>query len=265
MPGHSWWFWLAPLGRAWSAHAVSGSGDSATGALETVVPTYSGLSVLPAQAGAGEVVTITFSSSENLLSEPEVTVNGNPATASAKSAYSFEYTVLPGDPLGPVDVAVNGFDLVGNPGALNAPGALQIVAPTASVPLRAWPVAVALLVVGALALALRRKATALLVLALLAAPMAMAAAPTVTNVAFVQQPTVLGTEVVITYDLTAPNGPCAITVSLSKNGGGDGFSFPVTSVTGRCLRRHHRHRQADRLETSRRTTLARTSRTRACA
>jgi len=206
--------------------------NTANGAGVGVAPVFSGLSVTPGAAAAGETVTITFASSEDLLGDPDVTVNGNPASPSAKAAFSYDYTVLPGDAIGPVEVEISGFDLAGNVGTLNAPGALEVVVPAAGLPLRAWPVAVALLAAGVLALALRRKASALLVLALLAAPVAMAATPTVTNVAFVQQATPTGTEVVITYDLVSPNGPSDITVSLSKDGGVDGFAFPVSSVTG---------------------------------
>lgn len=215
-----------------AAHAVSGSGDSATAALETVPPLFSGLIVSPPQAAQGEIVTLQFSASEALEDDPVVTVNGNPATRTAKTAYSYEYIVLGTDPLGPVDIAVSGFDLLGNPGAASAPAALTILPLAPQVPLRAWPAGVALLAVGVLALARQRKVCVLLVLALLAAPMAMAATPTVTNVSVVQSAAQNNTQVVITYDLVSPNGPSNITVALSKNGGGDGFSFPVTSVTG---------------------------------
>lgn len=131
-----------------AAHAVSGSGDSATAALETVPPLFSGLIVSPPQAAQGEIVTLQFSASEALEDDPVVTVNGNPATRTAKTAYSYEYIVLGTDPLGPVDIAVSGFDLLGNPGAASAPAALTILPLAPQVPLRAWPAGVALLAVG---------------------------------------------------------------------------------------------------------------------
>ena len=92
----------------------------------------------------------------------------------------------------------------------------------------------ALLVAGAMAVARRHWAHGLLiVLVLSAAPVAVAQAPSVTNVAFVQQPNGIGgTEVVITYDLNSPNGPSDITVSLSKDAGADECPFTVTAVTG---------------------------------
>ncbi len=56
--------------------------------------------------------------------------------------------------------------------------------------------------------------------------------PLVTGVSFTQGPNGGGTQVDIAYSLDAPNGPCTIAVSLSKDGGVDGFSHPVTSITG---------------------------------
>lgn len=213
-----------PIDTAANTAAGLGTGEA---------PAFSGLTVSPASAAAGETIAITFVSSEALLSDPEVTVNGNAAIPSAKAPYSYEYTILANDTAGPA-VVVSGFDLAGNVGVLSAPGALEIL-PLTGLPVRAWPAALALRTAGTFALLLRRRhASALLALALalLAAPAAMAANPAVTNVAFVQQPSATGTEVIITYDLVAPNGPCDITVSLSKDGGVDGFAFPVTSVTG---------------------------------
>ncbi|MFC1735879.1 formylglycine-generating enzyme family protein [Candidatus Hydrogenedentota bacterium] len=79
----------------------------------------------------------------------------------------------------------------------------------------------------------RRATAAIFLLVLFATPIALAQGPTVSNVAFVQQPNGAGgTEVVITYDLASPDGPSDINVSLSKDGGSDGFSNAVTSVTG---------------------------------
>ena len=50
----------AVFGVCLSAGALTGSGDSAVGALETVAPVFSSLAVDPAQAAAGDTVTITF-------------------------------------------------------------------------------------------------------------------------------------------------------------------------------------------------------------
>lgn len=72
----------------------------------------------------------------------------------------------------------------------------------------------------------------LFVVLTLACSWAFAQAPTVSNVTMTQSPNATSTQVDIYYDLDAPNGPCAITVSLSKDGGADGFMHPVTSVVG---------------------------------
>ena len=224
---------LICMGMCVSAAALTGSGDSAVGALETVVPVFSALAAEPPQAGAGQTVTITFSVSESLGANPVVTVNGNAAAfvGEAKAGnYTYDYTVQGSDAIGTAVIEISGWDLLGNPGSLSS----AIVLEVQLMPLRGWPVFVGLLLAGLAVLALRRgKGAALVALLLLAAPVALAQAPSVTNVAFVQQPDGAGgTEVVITYDLDAPNGPCDITVSLSKDGGLDGFSFSVTSVTG---------------------------------
>ncbi len=67
---------------------------------------------------------------------------------------------------------------------------------------------------------------------LLACSLGFAQTPTVSNVTMTQSPTVTSTQVDIYYDLVAPNGPCDIAVTLSKDGGADGYSHPVTSITG---------------------------------
>ncbi len=224
---------------------------SATGV--GVAPVFSGLTVDPAQASTGDTVTITFSSSEDLDGDPIVAVNGNPATVvSATKATSFtcEYVVLESDALGAVTITISGFDAAGNLGSLESATALEIVEGAPELPVRWWPAALALLLAGAAVLAHRKRGLTqakrgtsgdvsvpafwfLLLAAVLAAPMALAQGPTVSNVAFVQQDDGAGgTEVAITYELDAPNGPCDITVSLSKDGGVDGFSHPVTNVTG---------------------------------
>ncbi len=72
----------------------------------------------------------------------------------------------------------------------------------------------------------------LLLALLLACSFAFAQTPTITNVTVTQFPTPTSTQVDIYYDLVAPNGPCDITVSLSKDNGADGYPYPVSSITG---------------------------------
>ncbi|HPO12900.1 MAG TPA: SUMF1/EgtB/PvdO family nonheme iron enzyme, partial [Candidatus Hydrogenedentes bacterium] len=204
-----------------------------------IAPVFSNLTATPAQAAKGDTVTITFMASEELLSDSEVEVNGHAATRSGSGKavdYTYEYTVLESDPLGMAAVAVSGFDLAGNPGAVSGNGILEITASETAVPLYAWPAGFALLAAGLFLLRNRKRrlgAALFMVAALLASSVAFAQAPTVSNVTFSQGPNgTTGTQVDIYYDLVAPNGPCAITVSLSEDGGADGYVHPVTSVTG---------------------------------
>jgi formylglycine-generating enzyme required for sulfatase activity len=196
-----------------------------------IPPVFSGLTVTPTIAGPGDTVSISFSASEDLDTEPTVSVNGNLAnfTGSAKAtSFAYEYTVEDTDPMGTAAIEISGFDPAGNLGTLS--GSFTIIE-AATLPLSIWPAAIALFLAGLVVL-LRRRGAVVLALLLFAAPSALAQAPTVSNVAFSQQATATGTEVIITYDLDSPNGPSDITVSLSKDGGSDGFVFPVTSVTG---------------------------------
>lgn len=78
----------------------------------------------------------------------------------------------------------------------------------------------------------KRRGMYLLLALLLACSFAFAQTPTITNVTVTQFPTPTSTQVDIYYDLVAPNGPCDITVSLSKDDGADGYPYPVSSITG---------------------------------
>jgi len=235
---------------------IDTSANSASAPGVGVAPIFTGLIADPGQASAGETVSISFSSSEELDGDPIVTVNGNAATfvsGTKATSFTYEYLVLHADPLGAAAIAISGSDLAGNLGSLSDSAALEIVEPEPELPLRWFPAALALLLAGMTVLALQRRVDAassrisgkrqdaastftrlfLLLTLVLFAPMAVAQGPAVSSVAFVQQDNGAGgTEVVITYDLDAPNGPCDITVSLSKDGGLDGFIHTVTSVTG---------------------------------
>lgn len=214
------------------AGALTGSGNSETGPLETVTPTLALLIVVPAQAAAGDTVTITFMASETLGAHPVVTVNGHAATfvSGAKTvAYTYSYVVAETDVPGMANVSVWGADLVGNRGTLSSSTAFEIIEALEPVPLHTWPLALLMVAAGIAAIAWRRRrlGVLLLAMALLATPGALAASPAVSNVTFAQSPNgTTGTKVDI-Y-----NGPCAITLSLSKDGGADGFSYPIANYTG---------------------------------
>ncbi len=213
--------------------------NSASKTAVGVAPVFSALSVSPAQATFNGKVTITFTASEPLDGDPLVTVNGHTAqwVSGAKAAdFTYSYTIQAGDPLGMAAVFVAGYDLAGNLGALSNSKVLEVTKTAPRVPLRAWPLGAVLLAAGMLCLVRRRRCAAALLLvltALAAAPAAHAEKPTVTNVTLAQVPNgTLGTKVDIYYDLVAPNGPCNVTLSLSKNGGADGYIHPVRHCTG---------------------------------
>ena len=68
------------------ANSVSGMGKG-------TAPVFSDLKVMPSEAAAGDIVAISFTASEILQADPEVTVNGQPATAPYGKAdgYIFEH------------------------------------------------------------------------------------------------------------------------------------------------------------------------------
>jgi len=263
-------------------------------------PVFSDLTVMPPEAAAGDTVTISFNASETLQADPEVMVNGHPATAPYGKAegYSYEYEVSEEDPLGMAQIEISGADLAGNLGMLSNNSALEINKDVEGLPLPGWPwAALLLLAVGMVFLARRRfiveapsqalcnaarmprlhwrrspfegggaqrrgmypqspfegggaqhrgmysqspfegggakrRGMYLLLALFFACSSAFADDPKVSNVVLTQSPNAASTQVDIYYDLVAPNGPCAITVTLSKDGGADGYPYPVTSVTG---------------------------------
>ena len=213
--------------------------NSASCAGMGTAPTFSNLQVVPAEGSVDHDVTLTFTASEPLNAPPTVTVNGHPAnyvSGSPSGDYVYTYTVQASDPIGAASVAISGTDAAGNPATFDDASTLSISAVITKLPLNSRPLALVLLVVGLLTVALRpRRAIAPLFLLalLLACTPAFAAGPTVSNVTFAQSPDGgTGTKVDIYYDLLAPTGSCAIELSLSKDGGADGFSHPMDHYTG---------------------------------
>ena len=235
-------FFAAMLCAVFGAHGLTGSGDSAVGVLETISPTVTGITVL-------SEASIEISFSEALLTPDDTapenySVSGVGAGTLAMSpdlvtgAGPYTLTWFTGEMLGgkTVTITVDGVqDMMGNPinPAQNSASDTGI----GVLPVRMWPVAALLLGIGAIVL-LRRHRPAGVLLLLVAAllfvgPAAFAQGPEVTNVTFTQGTDGAdGTQVDIYYDLVAPNGPCDITVWLSKDGGADGYIHPVTSITG---------------------------------
>ena len=241
----SWIIWIAMAVLAFggaSAFALAGSGESATVALETVSPTLDGITPV-----SGSVIEVTFN--EPML-EPGVSAPGNyvvsgagagtlsahPAGITGREPYALTWS-SGAMCAAPIAVTATGLqDAVGNPIDLarNSASEMGVGEP---VPLYAWPLALALLAAGLLVLHRRgdRAGTVLLlvVAASIAAPDAFAQAPAVSNIAVTQSPNgTAGTKVDITYDLVAPTGPCSVLLSLSKDGGVDGFIYPITHYSG---------------------------------
>lgn len=141
-----------------AGNASAAAGPSASAAtVDNTGPTASSVSANPATASSGEVVEITFLLNEFASGDPDLTVNGNPAVRTAKGSpiYTYEYTVLPGDPLGAATIVISGVDALGNAGLSANMTALTIVAPEQNVPVAAWPVGLALL--AAFGMAARRR------------------------------------------------------------------------------------------------------------
>lgn len=225
------------LGKLWivlalilcgAAHAVSGSGDTPAGRLDTRAPDFSATEVVPAET-LGEELLIRVRADEALADPPLVEVNARPTQLLPSTTYDFLFLLTPGDRFRPGDLYLEGTDLVGNTASLHR--TITVLAPL-PVPLRPYAAVAVLLAAGVAVLRWRRRGipTVLLILALAAS--AHAEHPAVTNASFLQRATADGTEIIITFDLSAPNGACDITVHLSKDGGLDGFPHAVTSLSG---------------------------------
>jgi len=136
---------------------LASSVTSAAVVIDNTPPTFDDLAVAPGTASTGATVEISFATASVIGGEPDVTVNGNPASPVAKSvtAYTYQYTVSPTDPLGFASIEVSGVDLAGNAGLLANNTLLEIVVPESPMPIAVWPITLALLGMGAMVL--RRK------------------------------------------------------------------------------------------------------------
>ncbi len=205
-----------------------------------VAPVFSNFHALPAEAATGDHVTVSFTASEILDGAPVVTINGNEAawvSGSKAVDFVYRYEVQFSDLVGAALISVSGLDPAGNLGLANDNTALAIVEREPEVPLTPWPLGLAFLAAGVFVLVFRpKRARAGLLMALsagLAASAAFAQAPAISNVLVSQSPNgTNGTKVDVYYDLVAPGPPCSILLSLSKDGGADGFTHPITHYSG---------------------------------
>lgn len=118
-------------------------------------PVISDLQAVPSEAEPGQTVTISFSTDEDFVPLPLVTVNGHEAESGTKGTYTFTYLVQLTDPSGPAEIAITGFDTAGNTTYLESTAALTIVNPN-YVPLPAWPLAIALGIAATVTMRRRR-------------------------------------------------------------------------------------------------------------
>ncbi len=231
-------FW----GISYTSFALSGSNDSDSGVLDTIPPRIG--AVMAKSESKIEVAFTKPMLQPSVTDELNYTVAGfgagtlstHPTTVEGLGPYLLNWTSGKMNSTIFVVHAVNVQDSLGN--------LIDPANDTAygngigeKVPQYAWPLALVIMAAALLVL-LRRDLRAyipliILLAALCTAPAALAQAPIVSNVTFLQSPNgTAGTKVDITYDLVAPAESCGITITLSKNGGADGFIWPVTSVTG---------------------------------
>lgn len=104
------------------------SSPSAAVTVDSTAPTFTNISANPNHGRAGIPVTITFTASETLVSEPTVAVNGHMASRLMQSGldYTYNYTILPSDILGAATITISGTDPDGNQGIVQNTTALTI-------------------------------------------------------------------------------------------------------------------------------------------
>lgn len=87
---------------------------------DTTPPSFTNISATPDPAKYNDTVTITFTASEQLQSNPTVTVSGRPATFVSQNGlnYTYSYTVIAQSPEvnGANTISITGTDLAGNSG-----------------------------------------------------------------------------------------------------------------------------------------------------
>jgi hypothetical protein len=111
-------------------NALASSVVSAPVTIDNTAPAFMNIASIPAEVVAGNPVLLTFDSTEPLSGDPEVTVNGNPATLSRKTGYGYTYIALESDAPGPASIEIRGMDIAGNTGSTTDTTALAIIEPT---------------------------------------------------------------------------------------------------------------------------------------
>lgn len=96
---------------------------------DSTAPWFTGLLANPSQAYSGNTVSISFSASEQLNTDPAVTLNGKSATLYSKLHYDYvyKYTVAASDTLGTVTLVLSASDPAGYTGAMTNKSALKFI------------------------------------------------------------------------------------------------------------------------------------------
>jgi len=130
---------------------------------DEVAPSFSGLQAYPACVGPNRATQISFNADEALQEPPAMLVNGSPAafTAQQQNHYTFTYVAPQGGPLGLAQIEIEGMDMAGNTGHLADASVLEIVAVDYGLPLRAWPLSIALALAAMLSLTRARESRGL--------------------------------------------------------------------------------------------------------
>jgi len=106
-----------------AGNAVTATTNSSSVTFDRQVPTLSAVTVTSNNdntdyAKEGDIVTLSFTSSENVIASPTVTMDGNAATVSgSNTSWAASYTMQSGDTEGDVDFTIDFQDIAGNSGA----------------------------------------------------------------------------------------------------------------------------------------------------
>jgi hypothetical protein len=116
--------------RAENAYGGPGQWSQSTSSTQDgTAPGFDHLAANPPQATAQALVSIIFRTSEPLAADPEVSVNGNPASlvSHAGNQYTYTYIMLLADPLGPATISISGTDGMGYHSSISDSSALSRV------------------------------------------------------------------------------------------------------------------------------------------
>jgi len=207
-------------------------------------PSFADFMVIPPEASSEQIVTVRFSTSEPLATAPRVIIRGNTATFSSLvgNVYVYQYRVRRGDTVGTADIRVSGRDIAGNTGVTEVSGAFEIVDNPQEMPLLWFLPACIFLAFGVVLLRRSNRAPGVVgrIVCLgclwgsfFVCGSAVGQVPVVTNVTVSQSPdATTGTKVDVYFDLIAPGAPCDIVLSLSKDGGADGYPYGMRHYYG---------------------------------